>query len=175
MASDDGAQKLTFWDEVVDSHPLTISSQTLLLPKVLAKLVAQSKSSCILAMHHDQVVGIATRQDLMKAIMQRSAWTKLQLSKVMSRPVITVSRSELSTVTALIERFERHQISHLPVLDEYNGSIGVIVQKRLLLISNLQSAEFQLNRQHQRAQLFAEITLKIRQSLQLKEILQTQG
>lgn len=172
MEFDDGAHKLTFWDEVVDPHPLTISSQAL-LPKVLAKLVAQPESSCILAMHHGQVVGIATRQDLMKAIVQRSVWTKLRLAKVMSRPVITVSQSELSTVAALVERFERHQISHLPVLDEHNVLIGVIVQKRLLLISNLQSAKFQLNRQHQRAQLFAEITLKIRQSLQLKEILQT--
>ncbi|ESA32504.1 multi-sensor signal transduction histidine kinase [Leptolyngbya sp. Heron Island J] len=172
MASDDRTSKLTFWDEVVDPHPLTISSQTL-LPKVLAKLVAQPESSCILAMHRGRVSGIATRQDLMQAIVQRSTWTKLRLSKVMSRPVITVSRSELSTVASLVEQFERHQISHLPVLDERKTLIGVIVQKRLLLLSNLQSAEFQLNRQHQRAQLFAEITLKIRQSLQLKEILQT--
>ena len=36
-----------------------------------------------------------------------------------------------------------------------------------------QQAEDELQRQHQRSQLFAEITLKIRQSLQLEEILQT--
>lgn len=42
-----------------------------------------------------------------------------------------------------------------------------------LSIDEPQSIEEELNRQHQRAELFAEVTLKIRQSLQLKEILQT--
>lgn len=40
-------------------------------------------------------------------------------------------------------------------------------------IDELQSIAEELNRQHQRAELFAEVTLKIRQSLQLKEILRT--
>ncbi|MBD2461820.1 PAS domain S-box protein [Oscillatoria sp. FACHB-1407] len=40
-------------------------------------------------------------------------------------------------------------------------------------ITDRKQAEEQLRRQHQRSQLFAEITLKIRQSLQLEEILHT--
>ncbi|MDX2212341.1 MAG: PAS domain S-box protein [Oculatellaceae cyanobacterium bins.114] len=40
-------------------------------------------------------------------------------------------------------------------------------------ITDRKQAEEQLQRQHQRSQLFAEITLKIRQSLQLEEILHT--
>jgi PAS domain S-box-containing protein len=40
-------------------------------------------------------------------------------------------------------------------------------------VTNLKCAEEELQRQHQRVKLFAEVTLKIRQSLQLKEILQT--
>lgn len=40
-------------------------------------------------------------------------------------------------------------------------------------VTNLKRAEEELQRQHQRVKLFAEVTLKIRQSLQLKEILQT--
>jgi PAS domain S-box-containing protein len=40
-------------------------------------------------------------------------------------------------------------------------------------VTNLKRAQEELQRQHQRVKLFAEVTLKIRQSLQLKEILQT--
>lgn len=40
-------------------------------------------------------------------------------------------------------------------------------------VTNLKRVEEELQRQHQRVKLFAEVTLKIRQSLQLKEILQT--
>lgn len=172
MAFDNGARELTFWDEVIDTHPLTASSQAL-LPRVLTKLAARPESSCVVVLRSGRVVGVVTRQDLLKAIAQKPSWTKLRLAKVMSHPVITVAQSELSMVASLMQRFEQYQISHLPVLDTEETLVGVLEQKRLLLTSNDQSAEILIERQHQRAQLLAEITLKIRQSLQLKEILQT--
>ncbi|MEO0351494.1 MAG: ATP-binding protein [Cyanobacteria bacterium P01_A01_bin.15] len=172
MASEDRADKQTFWDEVVDTHPLTASDQTL-LPKVLAQLVVHPGASCVLALRRDQVVGIATRQDIVKAVAQKTKWTKLRLAKIMTCPVVTIHRSELSTVASVTRWFEQHHISHLPVVDEHKRPIGVIVHKQLLLTTSVQSAETLIARQHQRAQLFAEITLKIRQSLQLKDILQT--
>ncbi|MEO1181517.1 MAG: CBS domain-containing protein, partial [Cyanobacteria bacterium J06636_28] len=88
MASDEGIRALTFWDEVIDTHPLTASGQTL-LPKVLTQLVARPESSCVLVLHHSNVVGIVTRQDLVNVIAQRSRWTKLRLATIMTHPVIT--------------------------------------------------------------------------------------
>lgn len=172
MVFDSGARQLFSWEEVIDATPLTASSQTL-LPRALAKFVAQSNSGCMIALRHGKVAGIVTRQDLLKIIAQKTDWAKLRLAKVMTHPVITVAKSELSRVTSLLQQFEQHQISHLPVLDEDHALVGVISQKHLLIISREQRAEISIKRQHQRAQLFAEITLKIRQSLQLKEILQT--
>lgn len=172
MAFDDGARELNFWDEVIDTNPIAVSSQTL-LSRVLVKFAARPEASCILALRHGKVAGIATRQDLLNVVAQKANWTKLRLAKVMTHPVITVSTTELSMVASLMQRFEHHQISHLPVLDQHDALVGVLHQKRLLLTFNDHSAEILIERQHQRAQLFAEITLKIRQSLQLKEILQT--
>lgn len=60
---------------------------------------------------------------------------------------------------------------------EYTQVEDLLPNYRLLVlrdVTNLKrAAEEELHRQHQRVQLFAEVTLKIRQSLQLKEILQT--
>lgn len=60
---------------------------------------------------------------------------------------------------------------------EYSRVINVLPEYNLLVfrdVTNLQrEAEAELHRQHQRVQLFSDVTLKIRQSLQLKEILQT--
>ena len=60
---------------------------------------------------------------------------------------------------------------------EYSRVSDLLPNYHLLVlrdISNLQRATAaELNREHQRAELFAEVTLKIRQSLQLEEILRT--
>ncbi|WP_036483762.1 ATP-binding protein [Myxosarcina sp. GI1] len=60
---------------------------------------------------------------------------------------------------------------------EYSRVDNLIPNYHLLIlrdISNVRrAAAEELNREHQRVELFAEVTLKIRQSLQLEEILQT--
>ncbi|MEM8614689.1 MAG: ATP-binding protein [Cyanobacteria bacterium P01_H01_bin.105] len=171
MASDRGACEFTFWKEVINDHPVTTSAQTL-LPNVLNKLVTHA-STCVLGVRAGKLLGIATRQDLLNVIAREPEWRTLRLAKVMTRSVIAIAPSEIQTVASLMQLFEHHQISYLPVVDHHRQLIGLIEQKQLLLATGLQNTEFQLNQQHQKAQLFAEITLKIRQSLQLKEILQT--
>ena len=60
---------------------------------------------------------------------------------------------------------------------EYSRVEELLPEYNLLVlrdVTNLQrAAEAELHRQHQRVQLFSDVTLKIRQSLQLKEILHT--
>jgi PAS domain S-box-containing protein len=59
---------------------------------------------------------------------------------------------------------------------EYSRVEEVLPNYNLLVlrdVTNLRRAEEELQRQHQRVELFSEVTLKIRQSLQLREILQT--
>ncbi|MEO1294264.1 MAG: ATP-binding protein [Cyanobacteria bacterium J06636_16] len=177
-----------FWNAIIESHPLTASGQTM-LPKILDRMATHPGAACVLALHRRKLVGIATRQDLMRAIAQNSEWFHLRLAQVMTRSVITVPEStlasDLNAVSLLLEHFARHQISYLPVVDEYQYLIGLLTETRLLRVlpslptPNAAAAvapsthREELRRQHQRAQLLAEITLKIRQSLQLKEILQT--
>lgn len=59
---------------------------------------------------------------------------------------------------------------------EYTLAVDFLPHRHLAILRDIterKQAEAALQLQHQRAELFAEVTLKIRQSLQLKEILQT--
>ncbi|MEM9904865.1 MAG: ATP-binding protein [Cyanobacteria bacterium P01_D01_bin.44] len=176
MPSDHHVCESFCWSKIVAPPPLTASTQTT-LPKVISQMAAHPEADCIVALHRRKVVGIATRRDLLRAIAQGGDWANRRLSQVVTRSVVTLSqsdlKSDLTSAASLLARFEQHQISHLPIIDDQAQLIGLIEQTHLLQALHAYGTEAQLHRQHQRAQLLAEITLKIRQSLQLKEILQT--
>ena len=76
-----------------------------------------------------------------------------------------ITRRQIRNSQGTIKTVEYSQVKNL--FSEYNLLV-------LRDVTNLQrEAEAELNRQHQRVQLFSDVTLKIRQSLQLKEILHT--
>ncbi|NER80800.1 MAG: GAF domain-containing protein, partial [Leptolyngbya sp. SIO1D8] len=155
-------------------------------------MASHPESGCILALYRRKVVGIATRQDLMQAIAQNPEWSHMRLSQVVNRPVITISEADLESDfqdgSFLVNQFTRHQIRYLPVVDKQARLVGLI-DKTLLLqqLHTLSSARStipestsplfvssdELYRQNQRVHLLAELALKIRQSLQLKDILHT--
>ncbi|MBE9059804.1 ATP-binding protein [cf. Phormidesmis sp. LEGE 11477] len=161
-----------YWQGVMDVNPLTASSQTR-LAKVLDCLNSHPAAGCILAVYRRKVVGIATRQDLMSALAQNPDWASMRLAEIVTRPVITVEHSAIAPIAPIIDLLEQHQISYLPVVDAKGHLLGLIDQARLLRVLQNQFTHGLSSEQPGRAQIFADITLKIRQSLQLKEILQT--
>ena len=192
MRSNPDLCEFSFRQAVASTQLLTALGQTP-LAEVMAQMAANPEASCILAVcRHEvvghevvghevvghevvgnKVVGIATRSDLLRTLATKANWPQLQLSQVMSHPVITVSATEPKTLPSLLERFKQHRISHLPVIDDQSQLVGLIEKKQLLQLLHDQHEPSEPYQQHQRTQLLAEITLKIRQSLQLKEILQT--
>ncbi|NJM98370.1 MAG: hypothetical protein HC800_15495 [Phormidesmis sp. RL_2_1] len=68
-ANESGGYNHALWREIVELEPLTASSQ-MCLAKVMALIAARREASCILAVHRRQLVGIATRQDLIAVIAQ---------------------------------------------------------------------------------------------------------
>ncbi|MGB7248038.1 MAG: GAF domain-containing protein, partial [Phormidesmis sp.] len=169
-ASDSSAGS-ALWDAVVDPQPLSASSRTT-LAKVMALMASHPQADCILAIARHKVVGIATRQDLLGALVQHADWPRMRLSQVMTRPVVTTSPAAVEAIAPLLEIFQQHQITHLPVVDEHGQLVGLVNQMTLLQTLQRRGNEGQRSH-HQRTQLFADVTLKIRQSLQLKEIVHT--
>lgn len=150
-------------------EPAVAASSQTALPKVLAQMAVTPEAGCVLALRRRQVVGIATYRDLIQVLSQNSAWQTMKLSEVMTQPAVTVPHSALNRPELVLKCFNQHQPNHLPVVDEQGHLVGVVERTRLLQVLHEQDAEVQ----HQRTQLFSEIALKIRQSLQLKDILHT--
>ncbi len=166
------AGRLVAGSAVIAARFVTVSDQTV-LPEVLAQMAATPAASCVVALHRQKVVGTVTHQDLIQVLTQNPDWQDMKLSQVMTQPVMTVSHSDLEKTDQLLQCFTQHQIDHLPVVDERGHFAGIIDRPRLLQALHEQGVETQVQRQHQRDQLFSEIALKIRQSLQLKDILHT--
>ncbi|MEO1622231.1 MAG: CBS domain-containing protein [Cyanobacteria bacterium J06632_3] len=131
MQSTPDGCKFSFEKDLANTQPLTASSQTR-LAKVMELMAANPEASCILAVYRQKVIGIATRSDLMRVIAAQADWPKLRLSKVITRPVMTVSATEPKTLTSLLQQLEQHRISHLPVVDGQGKLLGLIEQKRLM-------------------------------------------
>ena len=155
----------------MNAHPITVSAQTA-LPVVLARMATVPEIDCIVAVHRRKVMGLATHQDLLQVLVQNSNWHNMTLSQAITRPAVTVSCSDLDRVDHLLKRFDQHQVNHLLVVEE-GQLVGIVDRTRLLQLLHEQGVETRLQRQYQRDRLFSEMTLKIRQSLQLRDILQT--
>ncbi len=188
LAAIDRSARL-LWSAIVDPRPLTASGQTK-VGTVLKRMAACPEASCILVLHRRKVVGIATCLDLLQAINQTDSWADMRLSSLVKRPVVTLLDTEIDieidaetgasdgsktakSLEQLLELFERKQISHLPIVDLHSRPVGIIYRQQLLQALHQQRAGERLSSAHHRAQLVSEITFKIRQSLQLKEILHT--
>ncbi|MEL6901215.1 MAG: ATP-binding protein [Cyanobacteria bacterium J06606_4] len=176
---------LSLWKAMVDTQPLTASGQTR-LGKVLALTASHPEASCVLGLFRRRVVGIATRSDLLRALATHQDWNQVRFSQVYTRPVITVKTSAIESIfPQLVASFGQHPVNHLPVVDAHGDLVGVARRSKLLQAlcdqgndeSGFEQTAYPdrplLRKQSQRAQLVAQITLKIRQSLQLREIFQT--
>jgi len=96
-------------------------------------------------------------------------------------------RQFLSTIQLLVQQSPLHNVRDRPLsavmlglavyfaqtVQQHVQQVSAINQELTNEINERKRTEEELQRQNLRSQLFAEVTLKIRQSLQIEEILQT--
>ena len=83
------------------------------------------RSSCVLVVENQQLVGILTERDVVRAVAKKLAIETLPISALMSRQVITLAESEADNLFAVIEQFRRYGIRHLPILNADHQVIEV--------------------------------------------------
>jgi len=86
----------------------------------------------------DTVVGMFSERDFLKAMVDRGpAVLRLPISRLMTPNVISCSSHD--RVSRAIELFNKHQIRHLPVIDDHT-LIGVISIRDIVAVSELVAA-----------------------------------
>ncbi|MDB9314099.1 PAS domain S-box protein [Spirulina sp. CS-785/01] len=91
----------------------------------------QARSSCVLVLKQEQVVGIFTEGDIIRLSLQQHPLQELTMASVMSHPVITLNELALTDIFAVLQRFQDHQIRHLPILNEQDHLVGLITYESL--------------------------------------------
>lgn len=90
-----------------------------------------SKSSCVLVMEQERLLGIVTERDLLKLLTLGITWQNLTLGEVMSSPAVTVQWDEDLTPLSISNILQKQKIRHLPVLDHKENLVGVITHQLL--------------------------------------------
>jgi PAS domain S-box-containing protein len=162
-------------DRFIEHNPLVVTSNTILLDAI-ALMNRQQQSGCVdcvLVLTTGKLSGILTKKDLVRLLVTKVDLAVVTVAEVMSQPVITVQKSQLSNLEIIWSLFQKHSISYLPVIDEKQQIIGVIQLKQLIRANYPKANSDRIEQQYRQTKLLAELTRKIRMSIDLDEILQT--
>jgi signal transduction histidine kinase/CBS domain-containing protein len=88
-------------------------------------------TSCIAIVSDGRLLGILTRQDTIRLIAERRDLDKLAIGAVMTSNVVTMQAATFTDPIAAIDLLDRHQIRHLPIVDDRHCLLGVITYESL--------------------------------------------
>ncbi|MGD9019022.1 MAG: CBS domain-containing protein [Desulfuromonadales bacterium] len=94
------------------------------------KLMSDKSISCVIALEHDEPIGILTERDIVFAANWLLGQPDLLINQVMNKPVMTAS-SDMK-ITQAQRVFRQHNIRHLVVLDARLDMAGVFTQTDLV-------------------------------------------
>jgi hypothetical protein len=106
-------------------QPLLKVAGNMLLVDVIHQM-HQTQANCALVLEQQQLVGIFTEQDVVRAIANAVPLANTSVAKLMTQPVITLSETEAEDISTVWQRFYQHRIRHLPVVD-YQGQVLAVV------------------------------------------------
>jgi PAS domain S-box-containing protein len=162
-------------DRFIEHNPLVVTANTVLLDAI-ALMDRQQQSGfadCVLVVTAGKLSGIITKNDLVRLLVTQVDLAAIAVTEVMSQPVITVKQSQLSKLEIIWLLFQEHSISYLPIVGEKQQVVGVIQLKKLIMANCPKPNSDRLEQQYRQTKLLAELTRKIRMSIDLDEILQT--
>lgn len=136
-------------DQILDRQFLTVAPDTpvaavvehmcqaaeviCLLPQGETDWPSRNRSSCALVMVDEQLLGIFTERDLVRLLAEEADLEAIAISEVMTHPVITMKRSEASSIFGVLALLKQHRIRHLPLLDDTGALLGLITQTSIRL------------------------------------------
>ncbi len=91
----------------------------------------KSRSSCLLVVENNQLLGILTERDVVRLIASKVQVEDIKVNDVMTNKLITIVDSEIEDIYTIINYFQQYKIRHLPVLSETKELLGLITPTSL--------------------------------------------
>ena len=90
-----------------------------------------SRSSCVIVVEEEAVIGILTERDIVRLGAQQRPLHHLTVQEVMVNPVITLHETDFTDLFHAANLLQQHHIRHLPILDEQNRLTGLVTRESL--------------------------------------------
>ena len=139
--------------QAIDRHPVTTKPDTPV--QEVIQLMSRTGSSYVLIVeepetsgYNPSLLGIFTEHDIIQLNSIGDSLKGFPISQIMIRSVIAVRLSEIPDVFALASLFKKHQINHLPILDDLGGLFGLIAPLHLLRLTQSQTTAKTNNSNH---------------------------
>ncbi len=164
-------------DKFIEHNPLIVTPETLLSNAI--SLLAQKQQTgvpnCVLVVAAGKLIGILTKSDVIRLVATGVNLATTTVDAVMTQPVITLKRASCQSIQSVWSFFQQHSVSYLPILGPRQELLGVIDFHSLTVtdITEQRQVWNKLEHQYRQTKLLAEITQKIRMSIDLERILQT--
>ncbi|MEB3226840.1 MAG: PAS domain S-box protein, partial [Synechocystis sp.] len=103
---------------------------------VAAQVLVEAHSSCVLVIDEtDTLQGIITERDLVRLGIEHEDWQTAIAGEVMTQPVLTLPRAQMTDMFVALEQFRLHRIRHLPLVDDQGKVTALISQDSLRLVT----------------------------------------
>ena len=95
----------------------------------------EARSSCVIVVEDNQLIGILTERDMVRLITQKRALENLLVCEVMTRSVTTLRESAFTDLFIAVNLLQQYRIRHLPIVDEHDCLVGLVTHESLQQIS----------------------------------------
>lgn len=126
-------------DVVVESFPNQSPAQILLTTSI----GNDCTSSCVLIMEGAKLLGLLTERDLVKIAAGGINLEAVTAASVMTSTVITLRKSDLQDVFAVLKLFCQHRICHLPIVDDIDQVLGIVKRDSIVRLIQILQQEFE--------------------------------
>ncbi|WP_103669351.1 CBS domain-containing protein [Pseudanabaena sp. BC1403] len=95
-----------------------------------AQLNIEVRSSCVLVVDNELLVGIVTERDVVRLSAEQLP-LDVPVTEVMAHPVITLRESAFTDLFFAINLIQQHHIRHLPIVDDSDHIVGIVTYESL--------------------------------------------
>jgi len=136
------------WESAIVRHPVTLPLDAKVLDAI-GCMSGQSEdlengdaanrnslpdttgSSYVAIVEDRRVVGLLTERDVVRLVGQGVPLEQLTLQDIVQGSPVTMRESALTDFMAVLDLFQQHHLSHLPILDDTDRLVGLIARESL--------------------------------------------